>query len=613
MLPGVQSGEEGTTGFFVRGGAADQNMVQLDGATVYNPSHLFGLFSTFNTSALNNVELVTGGFPAYYGGRLSSMLDITMREGNQQRREGSGGVGLLSTQLTIEGPIVKNRASYILSGRRSYFDILARPFVKRRTQARNSYYLYDINAKVNYQVSDRDRIYLSLFSGRDNADYVSPSSLGYGVRFGNGTATLRWNHILGPRLFANTTLTRNTYFIRVNSSQGSFFSQNYSGISDLTAKTELQYYPNPTHEVRAGAHVVGHEFLSTGNEGISLQAETIPPIDKSSIPTRRAIEFAAFVNDRWEISRRLGLNLGVRLPYLSATDASYLRIEPRVAARLGVSEDASIKASYTLMNQFVHLIPSSAASIPTDIWALSGKRIKPQVAAQVTLGYFRNFRDNELEGSLEFYYKDMDHQVLFREGTELLAYSQIENEVTFGHGWSYGAELLLRRNHGRLNGWLSYTLSRTDQRFQNLNQGRVFPFRYDRRHNLAVTATFDLNKKWTVSGNFVYRSGSAYTLPAGRVLASRGGQLFKGIYFDYDRINSYRLAPHHRLDISAEYNFDRPRWVKKSSLVFGAYNVYSRLNPYFAYVAYDTKSGLPEGRQITLLPFVPSVSFQFEF
>lgn len=614
LLPGVQAGEEGTTGFHVRGGAADQNLVQLDEATVYNPSHIFGLFSTFNTAALNNVELVTGGFPAYYGGRLSSMLDITMREGNQQKREVQGGIGLLSTQMTVEGPIQKDKASFILSGRRSYFDILARPFVKKRTKgARNTYYLYDLNAKVNYQVSPGDRVYFSIFSGRDNAEYVSASSLGYGIRFGNGTATLRWNHIFGPKLFANASAIRNEYFIRVNSSQGEFYSQNYSGIRDLTAKAELEYYPNPSHNIRMGAIVTEHMFRSTGNEGISAQGESVPAIDKSIIPSRRSTESALYVNDRWEISDRLGVNVGLRVPVFATGDTTYVELEPRASVKVGLADDTSIKASYTVMNQFVHLVPTSAASVPTDIWALSSKRIKPQFAQQVAIGLFRNFKDNEFETSLEVYYKDMDNQVLFREGTELLAYADIENTLTFGHGWSYGAEMLVKRNYGRLSGWVSYTLSRTDQRFPELNQGRTFPFKYDRRHNLAVAATFDLNGRWVLSGNFVFRTGSAYTLPAGRVFASQGGQLYQGVYFDYDRVNSYRLKAHHRLDLSAEYKFKRMRWVRESSLVFGAYNVYSHLNPYFVYVAYDTKSGLPESRQVTLLPIVPSVSFQFKF
>ncbi len=611
LLPGVQAGEEGTAGFFVRGGAADQNLVQLDEATVYNPSHLFGLFSTFNTAALNNVQLVKGGFPAYYGGRLSSTLDISMREGNRQRHEVQGGLGLLSTQLTVEGPLRKDRASFILSGRRSYVDLVLRPFQKSKNK--NLYYFYDVNAKLNYQFSGTDRVYFSLFTGRDNAEYVSPSSIGYGVRFGNSTATLRWNHLFGNKLFANTSVIRNKYFIRVNSIQGEFFAQNYSGIEDLAVKTELQYYPDPAHHVRLGGLLTRHVFRSTGNEGHVTAGKGLTDLAESGIPRRRSTEAALYLNDRWEISDRVGVNLGLRAPYFATEGTTYLRVEPRVSVKLGVDAHSSLKASYTVMNQFVHLIPSSTASVPTDIWALSSRTIKPQHARQYALGYFRNFKQNEYEGSLEVYYKEMENQVLFREGTQLLAYAAIENQLTFGRGWSYGAELLARKNYGRLSGWLSYTLSWTNQRFPSLNSGRAFPFKYDRRHNLALALTYDLSRRLSLSGNVVYRTGSAYTLPAGRMYASLGGELYKGIYFDYDRVNGYRLGAHHRLDLAATYHFRPGKLFKESRLVLSLYNAYSRLNPYFVYVAIDTVTGLPESRQITLLPIVPSLSYHFKF
>ena len=342
LLPGVQSGEEGTAGYHVRGGATDQNLVQLDEATVYNPSHLFGLFSTFNTAALNNVQLVTGGFPANYGGRLSSTLDITMKEGNRQEYMVHGGIGLLATQLTVEGPLAKNRSSFIVSGRRSYFDLLSRPFQKSKGD--NNYYLYDLNVKLNHQFSVKDRVYLSVFTGRDNAEYISPSSLGYGIRFGNTTGTLRWNHIFGKKIFSNTSLIRNKYFIRVNSTQGEFFSQNYSGIEDVTLKSELQYFPSPVHNFRFGALATGHIFRSTGNEGRAPTGQKATVLDESAIPKRTSTEAALYVNDRWEISNKLGLNLGFRVPAFFNADTTYFKLEPRVSVKLGVSESASIKA-----------------------------------------------------------------------------------------------------------------------------------------------------------------------------------------------------------------------------------------------------------------------------
>lgn len=608
LLPGVQSGEEGTAGFHVRGGAADQNLIQLDEATVYNPNHLFGLFSTFNATALNNVTLIKGGFPANYGGRLSSTLEISMREGNRRERVVQGGVGLLSTQMTVEGPIKSEDSSYIISGRRSYFDLLARPFQKGSNT--NIYYLYDFNAKVNHRFSSKDRVFFSVFTGRDVAEFVGAGSLGYGMRFGNSTGTLRWNHVFSPKLFANTSLIRNNYMIRVSSIQGDFRSENYSGVEDLTAKTELQYYPNPAHNIQVGGIATLHGFRSTGNAGLGNAGGG--QIDPASVPERTSTEAAAYINDRWELSDRFGLNLGIRVPYFSASDTSYAAIEPRVSVRAGLTSTSSIKASYTVMNQFVHRIPSSTASIPSDIWTLSSKRVKPQRAVQYALGYFQNFSDNAFEASAEVYYKDMTNQVHFREGTELLAYQAIENELVFGHGWSYGAELFVRKKRGRLAGWLSYTWSKTEQRFNDLNRGRIFPFKYDRRHNLSVAGTFDLTDRWELGGSFVFRTGSAYTLPAGRLYSAEGSELFKGVYFDYDRLNSYRLGAHHRLDLSATYHL-RPKRFSESSLVISVYNAYSHLNPYFVFLTVDTLSGLPETRQVTLLPIIPSLTYNFRF
>ncbi|MCH8960273.1 MAG: TonB-dependent receptor [Bacteroidetes bacterium] len=610
LLPGVQTGEEGTTGFHVRGGNVDQNLIQLDEATIYNPSHLFGLFSTFNTRALNNVQLIKGGFPAYYGGRLSSALQITMREGNRRTYEAQGGVGVTSAQFTVEGPIKKDKASFILSGRRSYIDLIIRPFQKSKDK--NLYYFYDFNAKLNYQPSRKDRVYFSLFTGRDDAAYIDASSLGYGTRFGNSTATLRWNHLFGNKLFSNTSLIRNKYFIRVNTIQGQFFSQNYSGIEDLTAKTELQYYPNPAHHIRLGAILTRHVFSSTGSEGY-IPEGGVTSLNPTTIPERESTEYAFYVNDRWEISDRFGINVGLRVPYFSERDTSYLKVEPRLSIKVGLDDASSVKASYTVMNQFVHLVPTSNASIPTDIWAPSSRITKPQYARQVALGYFRNFKDNQYEGSVELYYKEMENQVRFQEGTKLLAYDEIEQVLTFGRGWSYGAEVFLKRNYGRLAGWLSYTLAWTNQRFAALNNGEKFPFKYDRRHNLALVLTYDMNPRWSLSGNFVFRSGSAYTLPVGRLYASQGGALYNGLFFDYESVNNYRLAVHHRIDVAATYHLKPNRYFKESNLVFSVYNVYSRLNPYFVFLDLDTATGEPVATQVTLLPIVPSVTFNFKF
>ena len=610
LLPGVQAGNEGTTGYHVRGGAVDQNLVLLDEATVYNPSHLFGLFSTFNARALNNVELIKGGFPAYYGGRLSSTLRVTMREGNRRDHDQQGGIGLISSHLTVEGPISRDRASYMVSARRSYLDLIIRPFQK--SDHKNLYYFYDVNAKVNYRIATTDRVYVSLFTGRDVAEYVGSSSVGYGVRFGNSTGTLRWNHIFGSRLFSNTSLILNRYFIRINNIQGQYYSQNYSGIDDLSAKTELEYYRGPEHNIRVGGLLTRHVFRSTGSESRVPTGQNLATIDTSRIPQRASTEAALWFNNRWELSKHVGLNFGLRTPLFRTRDTTYVSAEPRVSVRFGIGPTSSLKTSYTLMNQFVHLIPSSTASVPTDIWASSSRIIRPQRSQQVALGYFRNVGGSEYEASLELYYKEMENQVHFRPGTQLLAYEAIEHALTFGRGWSYGAELFVERAEGRLSGWLSYTLSWTRQRFSDLNDGRSFPFKYDRRHNLAIAATLLVNDRWTLSANAVYRSGSAYTLPVGRLYASQGGDLYSGLFFDYDRVNNYRLGDYHRIDLSAVYSL-RPKYFSESELVFSVYNAYSRLNPYFVYMSLDNATGEPIARQVTLLPIVPSVSFNFTF
>ena len=610
LLPGVQAGNEGTTGFHVRGGNVDQNLVQLDEATVYNPSHLFGLFSTFNTRALNDVKLVKGGFPAQYGGRLSSVVEITMRDGNRKRYEGQGGIGLVASHATVEGPTIRDKGSFIVSARRSYLDLIARPLQKQGQ--RNLYYFYDVNAKVNHRLSNRDRLFVSYFRGRDVADYVDVTGLGYGVGFGNSTGTVRWNHIFGSKLFSNVSLIRNSYFLRVSTVQGPFYSENYSAIEDRTAKAELQWYPGRGHQVRLGATWMDHEYSATGTDGEVIKDFVIPELNTNRIVPRAATETAFWLNDQWELSDRFGLNLGLRLPRYKTDDARYSRVEPRVSARLNLDPQSSLKASWTVMHQFAHLVPSTTASLPTDIWIPSSSRSKPQRSEQWAIGIFRNFQDNEWETSLEIYTKSMDHQVLFREGTQLYSYIDIDNELTYGKGWSRGLELLVRRNSGRLTGWVSYTLSRTEQEFPELNAGIRFPFRYDRRHNLAATTGYDLNDRWTLSANFVFQTGAAYTLPLGRVYSAQAGDLYAGLFYDYESLNNYRMRSYHRMDVAATYSL-RPKRVRRSELVFSAYNIYSRLNPYYVFLDLDLNTGEPLGKEVSLLPIIPAVTWNLWF
>jgi len=615
LLPGVQPGKEGTTGFHVRGGNTDQNLVQLDEATIYNPNHLFGLFSTFNTNAINNVKLIKGGFPAEYGGRLSSILEITMKEGNKNKFAVSGGVGLLSSNLTFEGPIKKEKGSFIISGRRSYFDILAKPVIPKNKNNTN-YYLYDLNAKFNYTLTDKDRVYLSFFTGLDDAKYTGASSLNYGINFGNKTATLRWNHLFSNKIFTNTSVIYNDYHNSLTTAQGKYVAQQYSGIRDVNAKTDWEIHPNSNHTIKLGANYSYNTFFPATTANKLSKKGTVPALKPDSIPRTYSSQLAFYLSDEIKLNEVFSANLGVRVPMFLSTKANYSAIEPRVTLKASTSSTSSIKASYTEMNQFLHLVPSSTASLPTDIWISSSKVVKPEVSRQYSLGWFKNSNDNSIETSAEVYYKTMSNQVLFKEGSQPQADANIDEQLTFGKGESYGLELFAKKNFGRLTGWVSYTLSWTNQTFKDLNYGKTFPFTYDKRHNISIVGTYDINKKWTVAADWVFTSGGAFTLPMGKVPVFEGGTLYDIFYNDYTERNNYRYRSYHRLDLSfIHHNRERVWFGKKveSEWVFGLYNAYSRMNPYFVYLTVDPQTKKPSAREVSLLPALPSVSWNFKF
>ena len=612
-LPGVQGGQEGTTGFYVRGGNSDQNLVLLDEAPVYNPNHLFGLFSTFNSNALNRVTLIKGGFPAQYGGRLSSILDITLREGNTKQFSGQAGLGLISANLTLEGPIQKGRGSFIVSGRRTFLDLLLRPV--GLTNSQNTYSFYDLNAKINYRLGDRDRLFLNGFSGHDNAQYVGSSSLNYGIQFGNATGTLRWNHLFGPKLFVNTAVIANQYALSLTTLQSGYVAQLYTGIRDYSAKTDWEFYPSAKHTLRWGGLLTRHGFSPLSASSKLPKSGKLPLFPTDSIARQYVTEAALYLNDDWTVSEHLAVSVGLRMPYFQNSGTHYTRLEPRLSARYILSPTNSLKASATIMNQFLHLIPNSTASLPTDIWLPSSAQVQPQQSRQVALGWFHNTRDNAYEFSVEAYAKDMRQQVLFGQGTQLLVSSDIARSLVFGRGWSAGLEFYLRKNVGRLKGWVSYTLSKTEQTFADLNQGQAFPFAYDRRHNLALVGSYELSPRWTVAGNFTLYTGRTYTLPVGRVDIGGGSTLYNDVYSIYTTRNNNRLRPYHRLDVSATYKRSR-RWFGRSGSsewVFSAYNLYSRLNPYFVYATTDDITRQPVAREVSLLPIIPSVSYQINF
>lgn len=610
LLPGVQGGNEGTTGFYVRGGNTDQNLIQLDEATVYNPNHLFGLFSTFNSNALNRVTLIKGGFPAQYGGRLSSVLDITMKEGNKNKFAGQGGIGLISSNLTLEGPIKKEKGSFIISGRRTYIDLLAKPFIKGF-----GYTFYDLNAKLNYQLGKNDKLFLSGFYGKDNAKYTGSSSLNYGIGFGNNAATLRWNHLFGQKLFANTSFILNNYSLLLSTLQSGYVAQIYTSIKDVNAKTDFEYYPNQKHNIRFGFNYSYHTFTPLANSAKVSKDGTFPKFNTDSLAKTYTNEAALYFNDEIKLSDVISLNIGARVPYFFTTTASYTYLEPRLATKISLDEATSIKVSYTMMNQFLHLIPSSTASLPTDIWIPASKITAPQRSQQVALGLFKNFESKNLKTSIEVYYKNMQNQALFKEGTLLTSGGNLENSLTFGKGYSYGMEFFVEKNIGKFNGWLSYTLSWTNQIFKDLNRGQVFPFAYDRRHNLSLVGSYELSPKWQLSSTFVFNSGRPLTLPVGRVDVGYGGTLYNNTYSDYSNRNNYRLNSYNRLDVSAIYKKQRHFFHKlyDSEWVFSVYNLYSRRNPYFIYLGTDDVTKQPKATQVSLLPIIPSVSYNFKF
>lgn len=613
LLPGVQGGQEGTTGFYVRGGNLDQNLVQLDEAVVYNPNHLFGLFSTFNVNSINNVQLIKGGFPAEYGGRLSSILNITMKEGNKTKYQTEGGIGLLSNNITFQGPVKKNKSSFILSARRSHINLLlkARGTPKENT----SYRFYDVNAKINFELGKKDHLFISYFKGNDNAAYNNANSLNYTTDFGNSTGTLRWNHLFGSKTFSNTSFIYNDYNLGLATSQNNYYSLLYTAIRDITAKTDFTITPNTKHKIKTGFSFARHRLSPASFSASVPRRGNRAKINKDSIDKLYSNEMALYAGDEFDASEKFSVNYGIRVPIFTVSGKTYSFVEPRITTKLSVGPTASLKASYTRMNQFLHLIPNSTAGLPTDIWIPSSNKTKPQSATQYALGLFKNFKDNEIETSVEVYYKKMENQVLLGEGKQLKINVDLDSLIVYGKGESYGAEFFVKKNTGLLTGWISYTLSKTTQNFKELNFGKEFPFKYDRRHVLSVTASYQLTKRWTLSSVFVFSTGGAFTVPTGRVSTLNSGTIFEGNYYVYEGRNNYRLRSYHRLDLSAAHKKTAKLFKKhfEREWVFGLYNTYSRLNPYFVYFEIDALTSKPTAKQVSLLPIIPSVSYNFKF
>ena len=644
FLPGIQSAGEGNSGFYVRGGGPDQNLVLVDDAVVYNASHLFGFFSVFNPDAVKDIDVTKGTMPARFGGRVSSVLDIGLKEGNARKTVVSGGLGLISSRLTVEAPIVEDTASFIISGRRTYIDVLAKPFVNPESAfAGSGYYFYDLNAKVNWRASRKNQFYLSGYFGRDVFNFRSNAAdFGSRIPWGNATVTGRWNHVINDKAFLTTTATYSDYEFAFEAQQDSFIFGFRSGIDDRGLKSRLTLYPNVRHTVRAGLEYTFHTFLPTEFYASSNGVD----FDLGDAVRNRSHEVGVYVEDEFDISEAFRINAGIRYSaflqtgpftrYIPPTDVDPLAattnpeeivyqsgdivsqhggLEPRLSMRLKTGPRSSIKAGVGRNLQYIHLASLSPTSLPGDIWLPSSDRVDPQEGTQVSAGYFRDFgADRNIEFSFELYHKWLTNLVAYREGSspEDNVRNNVDNNLVFGDGTSYGAEFFLKRRRGDWTGWLGYTWSKTDRNFDDLNNGLPFPARYDRRHDMSLILEWTLDDRWKLGGTFIYGTGNAITVPAQRYFLD-------GTLLDvYGPRNGFRMPAYHRADFGATHT-PRPKGgkVRNGQWVFSVYNLYNRQNPYFIYFGNDGE--ISEGTldiqayQVSLFPILPSVTWNFKF
>ncbi len=643
LMPGVQKGSEGQSGLYVRGGGPDQNLILLDEAIVYNANHLFGFFSIFNSDALKSVELTKGGFPARFGGRLSSVLEMNMKEGSKEKLQGEGGIGLIASRLTLEGPLKKDRSSFLVSGRRTYIDILARPFLAREMrrqeeQVMPGYYFYDLNAKVNYDFGPRNKLYLSGYFGKDRF-YVrekgSDSQHHMGLNWGNTTATLRWNHLISPKLFANTSLIFSNFNFGISNysledarteSPREFSLRYNSLIKDVGIKADFDYFPRTGHAVKFGMQVIRHRFIPSA---LTVSgAFTDLPITQRVIPID-TYESGIYIEDTWQAGERLRLNTGIRLSHFRTDSAAYLRPEPRVSAAFELAPRLAFKASFAQMNQYVHLLSNTGLGLPTDLWVPTTGKIRPQQSRQVAAGFAKDFLSPALTITLEGYHKHMDHILNYKEGASFLSIEgeganelSWENNVTSGKGWSYGTELLIQRKSGKLSGWVGYTLSWTYWKFPELNFGKTFFPRYDRRHDISVVGMYQLTDRIHLSAVWVYGTGNALTLPLASYHAVRHDPRSAdylnrwGVFVnEYGEKNGFRAEPYHRLDFSIQFVRKKKRFERSWDI--SAYNVYNRRNPFFYNIDVegDPRNGTDRHvlKRYSLFPIIPSISYSFKF
>jgi hypothetical protein len=619
LTPGFKTAGEGNSGFFVRGGAADQNLILLDEAPVYNASHLLGFFSTFNSDALKEVTLYKGGMPSQYGGRTSSVLDIKMLDGNDKKFHVGGGVGIISSRLSVEGPIVKNKGSFMISGRRTYADV----FLKLTEEFKdNRLYFYDLNLKANYKINDKNRIFLSGYFGQDNL------GLGelFGINWGNATGTIRWNSVLSPKLFSNTSFIFSNYNYKIGINTGTLAVDIRSKIQDFNLKQDFTYIINPKNKLKFGVNAI-HHTITPGQ----IESDD-PNFAFEELQDRFAWENAGYISHEWNPSERLSFIYGLRATNFSLMGAgefysfdsegevtqtttfekgeivqNYFNLEPRFTSSFMVDSASSFKLGYARNVQNLHLISNSTSSTPTDLWIPSSANVKPEISDQLSFGYFRNFFNNRYELSVEGYYKDMQNQIDYKDGASTIANDKVEGELLYGKGRAYGVELFFKKKYGRFNGWIAYTLSRTEKQIDGINNSEWYAARQDRTHDLSLVGIYDINDKLSVSATWVFYTGSAVTFPSGKYYIDGN------IQWLYTERNGYRMPNYHRLDLSVTY-YNKKTDKFESSWNFGIYNAYARENAWtISFRESETDPTKTEAVQIALFRLVPSITYNFKF
>ncbi len=622
LLPGISSSGEGSTGFNVRGGSMDQNLILLDEATVFSASHLMGFFSVFNSDALKDVIVYKGGIPARYGGRASSVLDISMNNGNSKHFSASGGIGLISTRLTLEAPLIKDKLSYIISGRRTYLDIIAKAlFPDDIVDDDIRFYFYDLNTKINYTLNKKNRLFLSGYFGQDVFGLGSE----IGTDWGNATGTLRWNHLFSDKLFSNTSLIYSKYNYSFN--LGELSLKLGSGIEDYSIKEDATLYLNPDNTMKFGFSFTSHKFMP--GELTSNMVNNFEIV----LDEKRALESGIYFQNDHNISERLSSTYGIRVSmfnqtgpgwvykyndYNSLSDSvyigsgeiaqSYFAVEPRLSVNYRLNQKSSIKLSYNRMAQYMHLLSNSTSGTPMDVWIPSSTNIKPVLVDQISIGYYRNFLDNGIESSIEIYYKGIDNATDYEDGAEIMLNKYVESVILTGRGRSYGVEFYLKKKYGDFTGWISYTLSRTENLIDGINNNSWYPLKYDKTHDVSVIASYQFSRRLFLSAVWIYATGNAVTFPSGKY--ELDGQLIPY----YTERNGYRMPSYNRLDASLTLKSKKKRARFEGSWDFSIYNLYNRHNAYsISFRESETGPGNTEAVKLSLFGIVPSVSYNFKF